>query len=168
MSGGLIEMQRRMQLRAMQRNVGRAEALLDLGAHRVQIGDLARVPLAIVSDLRREPDTSDALLEPEAAHHFHRVGIQLQAGADPGERLRLLVDVDLEPDPSQALRPRVRPAMPAPMIAMAGVAPPSRRAGGSVHLDARRLGDLAVEHELVLDQLGEAGPVERHGIEAQS
>jgi hypothetical protein len=79
----------------------RAEALLDLGAHRVEIRDLARVPFAIVSDLRREPDRSNVRLEPQAAHHFHRIGIQLQTSADPGEGGRLLIYVNLEPNPSQ-------------------------------------------------------------------
>ena len=90
-----------MQFRAMQRNVWRAEALLYLGAHRVKIRDLARVPFAIVSDLRGEPDRSNARLEPQAAHYFHRIRIQLQTSADPGEGGRLLVYVNFEPYPSQ-------------------------------------------------------------------
>jgi hypothetical protein len=93
--------QRRMQFRAMQRNVRRAEALLDLGAHRVEVRDLASVPFAIVSDLRGKPDGSNARLEPEAAYYLHSIGIELQTGADPGEGGRLLIDVNLEPDPSQ-------------------------------------------------------------------
>src|SRR5262245_11543896 len=93
--------QRRMQFRAMQRDVRRAEALLDLGAHRVEICDLATVPFAIVSDLWGKSDRSNARLEAEAAYHLHRIGIELQTGADRGEGGRLLIDVNLVPDPSQ-------------------------------------------------------------------
>ena len=39
---------------------------------------------------------------------------------------------------------------------------------GSIRLDAGRLGDLAVENEFVLDQLGEPGSVERQGIGADA
>ena len=99
--GRIEREERRMQFRPMQRNVGCAEAPLDRVAHRMQIGDLTRIPFAVVSDLGGEPDAADALLEPEAAQDLHGVGVHLDAGADAGERRRLLVDLGIEADFSQ-------------------------------------------------------------------
>src|SRR4051794_35033909 len=64
----------------------------------------------------------------------------------------------------------VSPAIPAPTIAIAGVASTIARPPwpGSIRLDAGRLGDLGIQDEFVLDQLGECGPIERHGIKSQS
>src|SRR6185503_11540705 len=73
----------------------------DPGAHGVEIGDLAGIPLAIVSDLGCEPYVTDVLFEPEAAQDLHRVRVHLNAGADPSEGLRLLVDMCVETDFAQ-------------------------------------------------------------------
>src|SRR5262245_26577479 len=62
----------------------------------------------------------------------------------------------------------VSPAIPAPTIAIAGAASAIVRQPWSIRRDAGGLGDLCIQDELVLDQLGESRPVERHGIEAKS
>src|SRR6516165_7645962 len=90
-----------MQLGAMQRDVGGAEAPLDLGPHGMRIGDLARVPLAIVAELRRKADAADALFEPEPAQDLHRIGIHLNPGADARECLVLLVNLRPQADLAQ-------------------------------------------------------------------
>jgi hypothetical protein len=99
--GGIDRHERGMELRAMQRNVGRAKALLDRGPHGVQIRDLATIPLAIVSDLGRKACATNALLQPQAAQDLHRIRVHLDAGADARECLRLLIDLRIEPDLSQ-------------------------------------------------------------------
>src|SRR5262249_33489926 len=93
--------ERRVQFRAVQRHVGRAEALLDLGAHRVQIADRGRIPLAIVADLGRKADVANAPFEPEPAQDLHGIGVHLDGGADAGEGGRLLVDARVDPDPAK-------------------------------------------------------------------
>ncbi len=76
----------------MHRQVGRAVARLDLAAERVIVGDLAGEGVAIERALRRERDRPRALLDAEPAMHLHGVRALLDAGADPGERVGLLVD----------------------------------------------------------------------------
>ena len=99
--GRIERVERRVQFRPMQRNVGRAEAALDRVSHRMRIGDLARIPFAVVSDFGGESDAADVPLEPEPAQHLHGVGIHLDAGADAGECRRLLIDVGAKADFAQ-------------------------------------------------------------------
>ena len=47
------------------------------------------------------PTRADARLEPEPRSTFIALGFNLHAGADPGERRRLLVDLNLEADLAQ-------------------------------------------------------------------
>lgn len=93
--------ERLVQRRAMQRNVGRAEALLDFGAHGMQIGDVPGIPFAIESDLRGKSGAANARFEPEPAQGLHRVRVHLDSGADAGERRGLLVDLGVEADLAQ-------------------------------------------------------------------
>src|SRR5262249_42812009 len=64
--------------------------------------DLAGLPVAIVPGARIERLAAHARLEPKAAQHLHGVAADLDAGAQPRELLRLLVNGDVDADLSQS------------------------------------------------------------------
>src|SRR5262245_52843898 len=93
-----------MQVAAMQRQVGRPVALLDRAAPGVVVSDLAGQRLAVERGGWCERDRAQPLLDAERAVYFHGVRALLDAGADPGEGLGLLVHRRVEPDPAQRRR----------------------------------------------------------------
>src|ERR1700730_11166483 len=82
----------------MQRNVRSAKAPLDCVPHGMQVRDLGAVPCAVVPDLGCEPEGTNALLEPEAAHHLHRIRVELDACTHAGEGASLLVELRGDPE----------------------------------------------------------------------
>jgi hypothetical protein len=64
-----------MQCRPMQRNIGRAVTLLDLCAHRMQIGNLPAVPLAIVSRFGAKPTLRICCSSPSPRKTFIAFGL---------------------------------------------------------------------------------------------
>jgi hypothetical protein len=57
------------------------------------VGDLAVDRVAVERGRRRECNVAQACLDAEAAMHFHCVRALLDAGTDPCELLRLLIDL---------------------------------------------------------------------------
>ncbi len=93
--------ERGVKIGAMERNIRRAEALLDRISHRMKVGDLAGIPYAVVADLRRKAGAADAIFEAKPAEQLHGVRVQLNAGADARERVGLLVDHRRDADLAQ-------------------------------------------------------------------
>ncbi len=92
---------RRMQIAAMREQIGRAELRLRaLAEDHVEL-DVAALPVAVIPGARIERPAAHPLLEAELAQHLHRVAADLDAGAEPRELLRLLVDRDRGADPAQ-------------------------------------------------------------------
>jgi hypothetical protein len=98
--------ERRMQVAAMEREIGRAVALLDRAAERMLVGDRARHRVAVERGDRRERHVAQPRLDAEAAMHLHGVRALLDAGADARECFRLLIDLGLDADAAQRRRGR--------------------------------------------------------------
>src|SRR5437762_7044628 len=100
-----------MQGAAMEGQIGRAVALLDLTPERVVVGHLARERIPVERGGRREADVAQPLLDAEPAMHLHRVRALLDAGADAREGVRLLVNHRVDAEAAQRGRSR-EPADP--------------------------------------------------------
>lgn len=85
----------------MQRDVRSAEPLLDRLSHGMQVHDLGAVPCAVVPGPRCEPDGSNAVLEPQPAHHLHGIRVELDASTHTAKGGSLLVDLRGEPELTQ-------------------------------------------------------------------
>ena len=85
-----------MQVAAVHRQIGRAVARLDRAPERVVVGDRAGDAVAVERGRRPVRDLSHAVLDAEPAVHLHGVRALLQAGADAGEPVGLLVDLRFE------------------------------------------------------------------------
>jgi hypothetical protein len=101
--------QRLVHVAAVEREIGRAVALLDRAPKRMIVGDRAGEPVAIERGGRAERDLTQPVLDAQTAMHSHRVGALLDAGAHPGEGLGLLVDLDRDAVLAQRRR-RGKPA----------------------------------------------------------
>jgi hypothetical protein len=84
--------ERGMQVAAMQRQIGRAVALLDRTAQRVVVGHLAAAGVTVERGGGRIAHVAQPGLDAEPAMHLHGVRALLDAGADAREGLGLLVD----------------------------------------------------------------------------
>ncbi len=76
----------------MHKEIRRAVFRLGVGAERQLVFHCARIPLAVGPGARLERAGADARLEADAAQHPHCVWAHLDAGAEPHELRRLLVD----------------------------------------------------------------------------
>ena len=85
-----------MQVAAVNIDIGAAESGLARGVELDLVHRLAGVPGAADVAVRLDAGLDDHLLDAEAAQHLHDVGAENDAGADAGERRRLLVDGDGE------------------------------------------------------------------------
>ena len=93
--------QRRMQITAMRQQIGRAKFLFGaLAENHVEL-DFAGAPVAVVPGARIERLAAKSLFQPEPAQHLHGVAADLDAGAEPRELRRLLVDGDVDAYPAQ-------------------------------------------------------------------
>ncbi len=93
--------QRVVQVAAVHEQVGRAVFRLGVGAERQFVGESAGVPVAVGPGARLERSRPDARLKPDPAQHAHGVWAHLDAGAEPNEAGRLLVDLGLDAAPMQ-------------------------------------------------------------------
>jgi len=179
-----------VQLGAMQRNVRSAKAPLDCVPHGMQVRDLGAVPCAVVPDLGCEPEGTNALLEPEAAHHLHRIRVELDACTHAGEGGSLLVDLRSEPELAQGggssesrdagayygycRRVPRHNALPITsrdqMVASRRMPLPLPRmlAPTSVDFHADRAGNTGVNGDFIVHELVECWGIERQRIDAQS
>src|ERR1700722_2064486 len=90
----------------MQRQVRRAVARLDGTAERMIVGHRACDGVAVERGCGRKRDVTQPRLDAEPAMHPHGIGALLDAGADTGEGLRLLVDLDVDPGAAERSRRR--------------------------------------------------------------
>ena len=90
--GGHARGQRLVQVAAMHEQIRRAVFRLGVGAERKLVFHRAGVPFAVGPGARLERAGADALFQADAAQHPHRVGAHLDAGAEPHEFRRLLID----------------------------------------------------------------------------
>jgi hypothetical protein len=98
-----------VQIAAMEREIGRAVPRLDRRSERMIVGDLAADRVAVEGSCGRERDVAQARLDAEPAVDLHCVRALLNAGTDPRELLRLLVDLGAD----AALPQRRRQSEPA-------------------------------------------------------
>src|ERR1700741_5386292 len=90
----------------MQGEERRAVARLDLPAERMVVGHLAGIGVAVERACGRMANLPQPVLDAEPAMHLHRIRALLDAGADAGERLGLLVDDRLDEEFAQRGRNR--------------------------------------------------------------
>jgi len=64
--------------------------------HRQFALDLAGIADTVEMGVRRKGALAQGVLNANAAQDLHRIGQHLDAGADPAELMRLLVDLDVE------------------------------------------------------------------------
>jgi hypothetical protein len=98
-----------MQVAAVEREIRRAVALLELAPERVIVGDPAGGGVAVERRCRVKRDLAQAILDAQSTVHAHGVRALLDAGADPRELVRLLVDAHGDPAAAQRRR-RSEPA----------------------------------------------------------
>ena len=91
-SGGDVAGQDLVEVAAVDDHVAGAERGLAGIAHVVAEHGLAGVELAADPVFRPEPDLEKLLFDAGGAQHLHRVGAEIDSGAKPLERGRLLVD----------------------------------------------------------------------------
>ena len=88
--------QRRMQVAAMRQQIGRTEFLFGaLAEDHVEL-DFTGAPVAVVPGARIERLSAKPLLQPQPAQHLHGIAANLDAGTEPRELRRLLVDGDVD------------------------------------------------------------------------
>src|SRR5262249_21020785 len=96
--------QRRMQVAAMERQIGCSIAFFDRTAPGVVVGDLAGDRVAVERGGGGKGDSAQAVLDPEPAMDLHGVRALLDSGADAGQDFGLLVYGRVEADPAQRRR----------------------------------------------------------------
>jgi hypothetical protein len=83
-----------MQVAAMEREIGRAVSPFELAPERMIVGHVAGGGIAIERRRGVKRNLAQAILDTQPTQHAHRVRALLDAGADPREFVRLLVDCD--------------------------------------------------------------------------
>ena len=102
--GGHLRDERFVKIAAVHQEIRRAVFRLGVGAERQLVFHGAAVPLPVGPGLRLERPRADARLQADAAQHPHGIGRHLDAGAEPREARRLLVDTDRKAALMQARR----------------------------------------------------------------
>src|SRR5262245_29167304 len=93
-----------MQVAAMERQVGRAIALLDEATPGMVVGHLAGDCFPVKGGCGCEREGTQAILDAERAMDLHGIRALLDAGTDPSKGLCLLVDGRLDADLTQRRR----------------------------------------------------------------
>jgi hypothetical protein len=84
-----------VKIGAMEKQIRRAEALLDFAAELELARDFTGIPFARKRHCRLEGDAADVRFEAEASQHFHGVRRHLDARADARKARRLFVNMDV-------------------------------------------------------------------------
>ncbi len=85
----------------MRQQIGRAEFLFGALAKNHVEFDFAGAPVAVVPGARVEGLRAQSRFQSQPAQHLHGIAADLDAGANPRELRRLLVDGDIDAHPPQ-------------------------------------------------------------------
>jgi len=92
------------QVSAVEVIVGRAEVCLDLGTEWRPLQGSAIIPAPLMHREGSNADSVHRRPQPEAMQQSGRIGADLDAGTDFSDARRLLIDMDVEPDPKKLQR----------------------------------------------------------------